>query len=537
MQHSPDSASHRSFTEGLRHYWHDNWDSAVIVLLLTLVGLLLRVVNLTSIPTGLHGDEAIVGMEGQRVLREILIDPYSPSALGQPTAPFYLAGLTVWIWDNTVFAVRISAVIFGTLAIPALYVVVRRSLGVPTALLSTGFLMVMGWHIHYSRIAFPLPAWPLWIILTVAVMVQAVQSGSRAWWAAAGAMSGAGIYVYNAHTLALLILGLFALLMLIRQWLNDADLRAAVLNTAAFGLSALASLLPMLWFIFNNWGMYWNSIDRHSVRDTAEWQELSGPVAQIGYLAEQYVSFWIELSISPVIDYVDATGITPVVPIGLLVLSIGGMALALLRRPGPIVWLGVMIVILIPVATVLTEQGEMRRTLIIAPFLAMFGAIGIVELISMVRQRFSPVLTTSTIAVLGLVVIATTTVDLRNYYMVHGESSTQHWVFAESFYDASMYMQQLPGDHYVYFMANRWSIDYEPRRFLAPDVAGEDRSDEFGRFGLDVDESLGTPVFLLVDDYRPALEALEDTYPGGEVVTGSIDGRPTFIAYHLPNED
>lgn len=536
MHHSPDTPFDQPRSKRVRYLRDNNWDVAAIVLLLIIVGLLLRVVSLTSIPTGLHGDEAIVGMEGQRILREIRIDPYSPSALGQPTAPFYLAALTVWIWDNTVFAVRVSAVIFGTLAIPALYLVVCRSLGGSVALLSTGFLMTMGWHIHYSRIAFPLPAWPLWIILTAGVLVQAVRAGSWRWWAAAGAMSGLGIYVYNAHTLALLILGLFAVIMLVRQWKIDRDLHLAIQNTAAFGLAVLASTLPMLWFIFNNWGMYWNSIDRHSVRDTTEWQELSGPVSQVGYLIEQYGWFWIRLSISPVIDYVDATGITVVVPISLLLLSIGGMALALWRRPGAIVWLGAMIVILMPVATVLTEQGEMRRTLIIAPFLAMFAAIGIGELISIVRQRYSPALVIATVAGLALFVVASVTFDLRNYFIVHGESSTQHWVFAEPFYDASMYMQQLPGDSYVYFMANRWSIDYEPRQFLAPEVVGEDRSDEFGRFGLDVDESLGKPVFVLVGDYRPVLDALQNTYPGGDVFTGSINGRPTFIAYHLPDE-
>jgi hypothetical protein len=526
-----ESATHRSL---LGKLWHANWEIAAVVLLLTLTALLLRVFDLTSIPTGLHGDEAIVGMEGQRVLREGLIDPYSPSARGQPTGPFYLAALTVWIWDATVFAVRISAVIFGTLAIPALYLVVRRSFSAPIGFLSAGFLAVMGWHIHFSRIAFPLPAWPLWIILTSGVLVQAVRSGDWRWWAGAGAMSGAGIYVYNAHTLTLLVLCAFAAAVLLRLFLTGSSMRATLWRSAAFVGGLLVAVTPMIWFVINNWDLYWNSIDRHSVRDTAAWQELDNPLAKAGFLIEQYGRYWWELSISPSVDYVDASGITPVVPVVLLAGSLAGMIAALWRRREPLVWLGAMIVLLMPIATVLTEQGEMRRTLIIAPFLAMFAAIGIVELISWVRERGSFLLNGTTVAVIAVVVSVTVTVDLRSYFVDHGESPTQRWVFAESFYDASMYMQGLPDDTYVYFMANRWSIDYEPRRFLAPDIRGEDRSDEFGRFGFDIDESLGSPVFILVGEYRPALEALQGTYPGGEVVTGSIDGRPTFIAYHLP---
>jgi hypothetical protein len=505
----------------------------VLVLAITGIAFLARVVNLTSIPVGLHGDEAIVGMEGQRVLREIIVDPYSPSALGQPAGPFYLSALTVWLWDNTVFAVRISAVIFGTLAIPALYLVVRRSLGVPTALLSASLLAVMGWHIHYSRIAFPLPAWPLWVILTVGAIVQASRTRSFGWWAVAGAMSGAGIYVYNAHPLTLLILAAFAGGFLFSKW--KLDPRRVLREAGSFGGALVAALLPMFWFVANNYDMYASSITRHSVRDTAAWQELDGPLAHAGFVVEQYFRFWWELAFSPEVDYVDATGITEVVPPILLLLSFIGMIVALVRIRDPIIVLGALIMLLTPFATVLTEQGEMRRTLVIAPFLAMFLAIGLVALYLKSREVLSParmwVLMVAVVIVTGAGVVT----DLRNYFVVHAESETQRWIFAEEFYDASKFIKNLPDDHYVYFMADRWSIDYEPRRFLAPDARGEDRSDEFGRFGLDVDPEQGRPVFVLVGQYRLVLEALQDTYPDGEVMTGEVDGRPTYVAYVLPD--
>lgn len=509
------------------------WIAPVLILLITGVGLLLRVINLTTIPAGLHGDEAIVGMEGQRVLREGLIPPYSSSALGQPTGPFYLSAFTVWLWENTVFAVRISAAIFGTLAIPALYLVVRRSLGIPVALMSATLLAALGWHIHYSRIAFPLPAWPLWVILTVGTIAQATRTGSYLWWAAGGAMSGSGMYVYNAHPLTLLILCLFVGAFLLSR--RPFDVRSVFARGATFAGALLASLLPMLWFILNNFTMYSQSITRHSVRDTEEWQSLDGPLAQVGFVLEDYFQFWRRLSFSPEIDYVDATGITAVVSPALVLLGLLGMAIALLRIRAPIVWLGAMLVLLMPFATVLTEQGEMRRTLIIAPFLAMFSAIGVVEVIRISRAQARPALTWLALAGLAVIVGTGVTGDLRNYFLVHAESDTQRWIFAEEFYDASMYIRDLPDDHRVYFMSDRWSFDYEPRQFLAPDARGEDRSEEFGTFSLDVDRDRGRPAFVLVGEYRPVLDELQEEYPDGEVVTGAIDGRPTFIAYVLPD--
>jgi 4-amino-4-deoxy-L-arabinose transferase-like glycosyltransferase len=524
----------RTWHSPIREGWTTRWELSALVLLITGIALLLRLVNLTSIPTGLHGDEAIVGMEGQRILREILIDPYSPSARGQPTAPFYLPAITVWLWDNTVFAVRISAVIFGTLAIPALYWVVRRSLGVPVALLSATFLAVLGWHIHYSRIAFPLPAWPLWVILTAAMIVHAVSARSYRWWAAAGVMSGAGIYVYNAHPLTLLICCTFVALMLGMRW--KADSPSTIRHASAFAVGLLGSILPMIWFIMNNREMYFNSVTRHSGRQTAEWQALDGPIARAGYVVEQYARFWWELSFSPQVDYVDATGITAVVPVLILLLGLAGMGIALVRYREPLVWLGAMIVMVMPFATVLTEQGEMRRTLVIAPFLVMFSAIGVTEVIRAARARFTGLLSWSVFVVLALIISTGVATDLRNYFVAHAESPTQHWIFAEDFYQASTFMQTLTTEHYVYFMSERWSIDYEPRRFLAPEIRGEDRSDEFGRFHLDVDWALGQPVFVLVGEYRPALDALMQEYPEGEVVTGPQTSDPAFIAY-LPSTE
>jgi 4-amino-4-deoxy-L-arabinose transferase-like glycosyltransferase len=518
----------------LRSLKNRAWEIPAIMLLLTGAALLLRLVNLTSIPPGLHGDEAIVGMEGQRILREIVIDPYSPSALGQPTAPFYLPALTVWIWDNTVLAVRLSAVIFGTLAIPALFFVVRRFLGTSTGVLAASLLALMGWHIHYSRIAFPLPAWPLWVILTVGALSYAAQTGSRIWWGVAGVMAASGIYVYNAHPLTLGILGLFALIWLVREHRHSG--RATYQRGAVFTGAILLSLVPMFWFIVNNTQMYWNSVNRHSVRDTAQWQNLRGPIEQIEFILLEYGRFWWHLSFSPQIDYVDATGITEVVPTVLLVLAAVGLFIACARFRTPLVWVGAMLVLLTPFATVLTEQGEMRRTFVIAPFLAMFIAIGVLESVRFLRIRAGAALTWVGVGLIVVVTVIGVGADLRNYYLVQAGSPTQRWIFAEEFYEASMFIQQLDDEQYVYFMSERWSFDYVPRRFLAPEAQGEDRSDEFGQFGLDVSTEQGAPVFVLVGDYRPAIDALQQRYPDGEIVTGSDESEPAFIAYILAEE-
>ena len=134
---------------------------AFLVSALTGVAALLRLIELTGIPGGLHGDEAVAGLEAQRVLHDGSIGLYSRLAAGQPTGPLYLDALSVKLFGNTALAVRLVPALLGTLTIPLLYVVVRRSLGRQLAALAALLFAVMQWHIHFARIGFPLEAWPL----------------------------------------------------------------------------------------------------------------------------------------------------------------------------------------------------------------------------------------------------------------------------------------------------------------------------------------------------------------------------------------
>ena len=88
---------------------------------------------------------------------------------------------------------------------------------------------------------------------------------------------------------------------------------------------------------------------------------------------------------------------------------------------------------------------------------------------------------------------------------------------------------------YVYYLSNRWSFNYEPRQFVAPEAQGEDRSLEFGRrVDLGVDLSKGRPLFILEGTYTKYLPALQQLYPGGTVDYEGDSAGPDFIAYSPP---
>lgn len=515
--------------------WVRRWEPLLAAVVL-LAALLLRTVNLEGLPYGLHGDEAITGLEGQRILREGWIGPYSPLALGQPSGPLYLVALSVAAFGNTVLAVRVVPALLGTLTVLALYWLLRRSLGVTVALVGAGLLAVMSWHVHFARIGFPLESWPLLVVLAVGALVEALRADDRRWWAAAGAALGLGLYTYNSHPLALAVLvGFSGLSVAWRLWTGrgQRDRVAPAVGVGVAGL--LLAALPMLLFALDGAARYLTRFDQTSMLRRPEWASLD-LWGRAGFLVTRYLAFWDRACCRPVVDGADGTGVAPLVPPAMLVLAFVGVALALLSRRGPLTFAGILLLLLLPFGSVLTDGGLARRTFALAPFLAVFAAVGAVDGISLIRRRAyaGGWLSLVAIGLLGAVVYQ----NLDNYFGRFPSSDARRFVFAQEMFEASRFMRVLPADRRVYFYSERWSLDYETRQYLAPDVKGEDRSTEFGRppvrGSLEVDPTRGAPVFVFLGRYRALLDQARARYPGGSVTVVGPTDAPSFVAYGAP---
>jgi len=538
------------------------WEIALVAGIL-LIAAALRFWHLTSLPAGLHGDEAWTGIEGRRILREGWIGPYSPSALGQPSGPLYVTAVAVWLFGNTIFAVRLVPALMGLLTIAALYVVIRRNLGTWAALAGAALLALMDWHIHFSRIGFPLAAWPLTVVLAAGALMEALRTQDWRWWAAAGALTGLGIYAYNADPVFVAIVGLFALYTLYR-WAGVAAVatlalfilrpgvptlvllaggvvailwspllasRARLQRAAAFGVALLVVAFPMIRFAADPHNGYLDHARTFALVNRSEWTQRD-TLGKAWLVVRRYFAYWNTLTFHPRLDAADATGITAVVPISLLLLAVLGIALALWRRRGPLVALGLMVILLMPFASVFTIEGLARRTFASAPFVALFAGLAIVELLALFRPRRA--LLRYPVAV-GLAVLVAFTVyrNLDDYYGTFAHSATNPWVFAQEMTQASLFMAKLPPGSHVYFYSARWSVNYETRRYLAPNVSAEDRSKEFGHYSLAINPSQGRPVFVLLAPYETLLPDLERLYPGGRVVQEGPAANPWFVAYEV----
>src|SRR5207249_3747776 len=126
--------------------------------------------------------------------------------------------------------------------------------------------------------------------------------------------------------------------------------------------------------------------------------------------------------------------------------------------------------------------------------------------------------------VLPIVVIGWLTI--HDYFWTWRHDALKRLVYSQQITSASLYMETLPPDAYVYFYSERNPFSLETRQFLAPDVEGEDRSSEFSGGGGSIDgiNRSRRAVFVLLGAYLPLLSEIESRYPGGEERIGRDDG-------------
>ena len=511
------------------------WWQTTAVFVTVAAAAVFRIQDLSWIPYGMSGDEATFGLEGRRILEEGWIGPYSPFAAGQPTGTLYLASVSTWIFGSTIFAIRLVPAVAGILTVVALFAYGRRNFGFGTAALAAAMLAFSSWHIGLSRLAIPLAAWPLVGLLTAGALCEALRATRPGptrsvpwlWWGAAGAFAGLGVYVYDANNFFVLVLAFFlAGVAIVRR----RELRPLLAGVAVMAIVFVVVAAGMIRYAAGNPDGYLGHARYASIFNKPQWTSLHGIAAKTEFLARRYIEYWDRLCCHPEVD-IDGTGLAPPARPLFLALAGCGMLLGLWRRRGPPVALGVTLVLLMPVANVVSEGGAARRAFVVLPFLALFaafGGVGLVREAGRLRRSLRVPVASALAMLLGLLAYQ----NLDDYFGKLPGSEAERFYFTRPMTDASFYMKRLPADRHVYFYSAAASFDYEVRRFLAPDVLGEDRSREFGgNYSFAVANDGLVPVFVFMDAYERDLAIVRRRYPGGQTVVGGSTSRPSFLAY------
>ena len=219
-----------------------------------LLAAVLRIYQLGDVPAGLYCDEAgngynafalgTAGIDENGIHWPLYVWSFG-TAYKNP-AFIYAAILPVKLLGLSEFSVRLTSALFGIGTVAAMFLLGRALFTPWVGFWSALFLAVCPWHLHFSRIAFELIAFPFFFVCGFVLLVRFTQ-GHRTL-PAALAFFAACVYAYAPAAvivpLFLLLFGLLYLLDLLRRWrqfLLALLVAAAVLTPAAVFFSRQSS--------------------------------------------------------------------------------------------------------------------------------------------------------------------------------------------------------------------------------------------------------------------------------------------------------
>lgn len=553
---------------------------AALVIAITGFAAVLRLWDLTVLPFGFHNDEGNVTLDAQRVLDEGWIGPYSPRALGYPIAFNYFVAPFLAVFGWGVLAVRLPAAITGIAAIPLMYLVARNAAGWRAGLCAAVLLSVSLWHLQLSRVGYPVIAWPTAELAVILCLQYGLRTRRSGWFVAAGLVTGLSIWIYPSATafvggVAIAVGAWLALrLWSDRRVLGVPFARDAVL-LVIFGLSTFLGAWPMIEYTRENpvsdrFDSVYVFGDRRRENclpvapeqrdDKCRYAVATGFDERFDVLREKARNLYWSLTSEARVDAVDGVGSVP--PVGRLAmyLALAGVAVAVARyrRMDIAVAIGLAAVPLIAGFTIITLDGQYRRSFGLVPFIALFGGMALASAWERLdaRGRWAGVAAGAGVAA---VLVFAGASSVRWYFDEYPHQPATRFTFFPEMRLASEYIDSL-GHPYVYFYSDRASIGHESRQVLAPDIAGgEDRSEQFtrdvpklARYDLAPQSNPAYPVtrqpdgavFLLMNAYaieerkEYALDDIQARYPGGQIrmVTNPEWNSVEYIAYYLPRD-
>lgn len=334
----------------------------------------LRFAQLESLPAGFYCDEAGNIYNTASILRTgrdetgTLLPLYVWSFDTSYKNPvfIYASMLPAALFGATPFAARATAAGFGILAVVAAFFFGRAVQGPRVGVVAALLLAVLPWHVHFSRIAFELIAFPALFLIGATGLLRFLDGHRSLPWAAAAL--GLSLYTYvPAKLFVPAFLGVFVLFYRRELWQRRRESIAAL-------TVLIAITVPVIAFDLAN-----RERSTQYAREMSLLNEVSDPVAVVRQLAANYSHFF-----SPAFLFVDGDPVTrhslrdhgQLHTVMAPLLLLGCMAIAASpsrRRLLVLVWLA-----LYPLAGALIrrEIPSASRGIIGAPAFCVLAAIG-----------------------------------------------------------------------------------------------------------------------------------------------------------------
>jgi 4-amino-4-deoxy-L-arabinose transferase-like glycosyltransferase len=149
----------------------------------------------------------LVGLDGGLWIDEIysLIDSFRPPLAavltefpGDTQHPLYsvLANVSLKLFGESPWSIRLPAVLFGVASVPMLYLLGARIAGTREALLAAALLAVSYHHVWFSQNARGYTMLAFWALLSTHLLHKGLREGGRRLFVAYGVVLGLGVYTH-----------------------------------------------------------------------------------------------------------------------------------------------------------------------------------------------------------------------------------------------------------------------------------------------------------------------------------------------------
>jgi 4-amino-4-deoxy-L-arabinose transferase-like glycosyltransferase len=484
----------------------------------------------------------VTGLDARRALRDGWLGPYLyPSALGQPAGPVYVAAAALRLFGESTAVLRGSMALFGVATVALTYFAGRAMLSRAVGLTAAALLVAMPWHLHLSRTAFMVNAWPalqmaaLWLLFR-ARRVRARGAGAAGRFTLVGAVTGLGIYTYNAYPLSLPVLAVPFVYDLLRPT-AEVTRRRALRDALLAAIAAAAVAAPMAEYARTHPEYFWHQ-EEVAVFFSPAWRDAdwSGRAARLAARGAEWSRGVFLGGRRDDGDGLGERGYPLLDPLTIVLLA-GGAAMAARRWRDPAAATLLVGCLVLPWGALLTiEDGLYRRSFGLAPLLCLLAALPLARLCRTAAARGQRRLATALIAA---VLLAAAAGNMWRYFGPLQATEQMHYVFPAEVDAASRFVAALPAGARVYWYSERWPARFETRRWFAPDADVVERAPEFGVAAADGSPLLGIDggspaVVMLLGKYQSYADAWQQGLPGGEWYTAQRGDEVLYRAYVLP---
>ena len=507
--------------------------SLLTVGLLLAAALVLRAVALEKAPPLLNGDEASAGLSAAQFISGVSNHVFGVGWFSFPAMYFAVQSLSIRLFGQTVFALRFTSALAGSLTVAAVYLVGKRLFSERAGVLAALFLLGSHFHNHFSRIGLNNIWDGLWYLLTLGFLVDGWRHQRRSSFIIAGLSFGLAQYFYASSRF---LLGLVPVWLLMAALFNRKKWRGNRMNILCMLLAFVLVVFPAAWFYAQKGNLVHLAAPFNRVDVLGDW--LHTEMELVGKPGWQIVAGMIYTSARTLVSIPSQVWYpahTPILRPLAAVLFLAGLLWMLFYLRKPFTWmLYLWIAAFIVVGGLSVPASSAQRYIALIPACALVIGFGLDETIRQIDKVWQDKEKWLYGGALALCVLMGVS-DMLFYFNKYtpatrlgGENTLVAQRLAEYLHDKGKVQVAFWGaDRMGYTSINTTA-------YLAPQARGLDFQYPWGN-PENPPLAEGPVVFVFLPGEEQNLPLVQSDYPGGEMIVAyDFDEGPLYWLYAAP---